>query len=444
MITIGGFFHSLRSESYSAYRWDDFNASRQYGKVTPGSFSRSDSQKDNLSLYIGGQSFSQKGGEDEKLASRNTNRIFLSPEVRFLLDTKWGRGGLTASLLGERIAKTVTETNIHSKFDGEAIFSYELPFKTIRAGVETGRGFQRLDSFGFLFTGFSNFAQMRVQIPSYSQLTLISLQFETRDPFLTPNRQSKSETQIIGGDWNFLFFPFLTKSQFFGYVYKSPSNVNLANNQFLFFPGFQFQYFGWELQSDLFLSNFRLDLFFSRQIGEINRKTTAYDEERSSSSSYLAYGSLQYESQKFSISLSGLGTKRTTQLASDRKEDGFAFPNSQPRVLGGYSSFFLFQNFLGPNSTSFLDLGEVRKPDFNQNGFQLGGLQFSKQWNSSWGSDFFLNGAVTSMGKGAEGIARIRYLFENEKSYLLASVCYARNETKEEFWRFYLSAMGSF
>ncbi len=444
IVVIGGFFYPLRSESYSAYRWDDFNSSRQFGKVPLGSFSRAESQKETVSLYVGGQGFSQKGGEDEKLVARNTNRLFLSPEVRYFLDSKWGRIGFTASFLGERIKKTVTESNVHSKFDGEAILSYELPYKGIRAGLESGRGFQRLDSFGFLFTGFANYAQLRVQIPNFSQLTLLGLRFETLDPFIAPNRQSKSENQIIGGDLNFLFIPFFKKNQIFGYLYTFPSNANFVQNQFFLFPGFQFQYFGWESQSDLFLSHFRLDLFFSRQVGEIHRKTKAFDEERSSSSSYLAYGSLQFESQTYSISLAGLGTKRTNQLASDRKEDGFLFPNSQPRVLGGYSSFFLFQNFLGTNSAAFLDLGESRRPDYNRNGFQLGGVQFSKQWNANWGSDFFLNGAVTSMGKGAEGIARIRYLFDNEKSYVLASICYARNETREEFWRFYLSAMGSF
>ncbi len=455
----------ISAVSYSDYFWDDFKAALDWGRVSPKAQNRFQNFVEepqegfgaDYHIYGGGAFRSQRGGDDKDQAGKYLGLGQASAQAAFYYRSK---SYYLSLILGPRLlaaeSKLIDKT-VNSVWDGEAVLSLGAEFQNLDFHLEGGRGWQRLDGFGFLFNGMAEFGEVGVSKNKVLSFSLLSLRMKPEEESLSPKAWNHSRREMWGGNIRSQGILFWENLQFFHYIYREP---NFDPSEFKLYPQNVFGHYlysGMEFRSASFWKDTNLDLTLIRVTG--SRKQTAYpwQESEQTTDSFLAYSSLHGNLGDWLLSISGLYTRKDKEERRDSNSDGYAAPLAEPRVLGGYSSFLLYQSVYFPNDRLFYDLLAKKDPGFENKGIQMTGIQIGHSFLPSLRGDVFLNRSHSEMGMGTEMILKLTGNLENTiKGFFTASICYANvdpqktvvfvtepfreKSAEKEFWRYYVSA----
>ncbi|BDA80415.1 hypothetical protein LPTSP3_g33450 [Leptospira kobayashii] len=453
LLLLFSFSTELLSESYSGYLWDDYKAQTDWGRVKVRSITRLEESKPEREegfgfyhkIFGAGVFRSQKGGENKDEAGKYIGAVTGNPQFGFYYQS--GSSFLSMTLAPRVIASEskLIEEKRNSVWDAEGIVSMGTTVQNVRVNLEGGRGWQRLDGFGFLFNGMANYGQIQLAKNEIISLSLISLRMKPEEESFNPKAWNYQRKEIWGGAIRSNDLLFWENLQFFGYVYKEPKLVT-SDNQLTPNSTFgAFLYTGFEFRSKNFWENTSVDLSVIRLTGNRKFKSYPWEESKQSTNSILAYASVHGELQNILLSLSGLYTKKDKKERSDSESNGYAAPLAEPRVMGGYSSFLLYESVSLTNDRVFYDILDKKTPGFENKGIRMIGIQSGYQFYSFLRGDIFINRSYSEMGKGTEIILKTTsHLEQWVNGFISASVAYAKveqnGENNREFFRIYLSS----
>ncbi|MDI7190280.1 hypothetical protein [Leptospira santarosai] len=449
-------FQSISAESYSEYRLDDLllledgkreltGRGRIYEpKESANDKDRDDSEKkqDNpkqsrtskfygnaTALYRG---LTQKGGTREEEARRSFSRGIISPEVGWMDKGKRVYHKILISPFlqyEETLIGTKTTTR---GADGELLWMVGWESPSLRAGIEAGRGYQRLDRNGFMYVGFMNYGELQIHWkPLGVTVTAIGAQMRNSPLYSTRDR-SESPQRIVGGSVQKLENNIFQNIRIFYYLYKESRREavkgGLYEKEEPFRPYGEFQYYGIEFSSAKKFG-FGIDADAIQVVGFRQYGFGTFQAPQFTSGRLIG-SRLVWERPEASYFLGGLYTSRDSDLRIDRNSDGYAGIRTDPRGYGGKTSFLLMESLLMQGGNVFQEDGTVAKPNFENKGIQL--LQFGvkKSWDQRWKTQGMILTSTSSMGRGWEGIATAGY--QSEYSYILISLSYARVDPQRE------------
>nr|WP_232227813.1 hypothetical protein [Leptospira wolbachii] len=457
------FFSRLSAESYSDSVMDDDRANRNFGRVVVRERYQkipTASEKAGFGfqteLITGGRFQSQKGGVDSEKANRYyTQGSFTTPSLFYYAGQGWNLG----ILLAPRVALSegrVVEKEVRTIYDSEATALLSKEISGIQVAFEAGRGFNRLDRYGFFFVGMANYGSVSISHSSGFRITGIHLNAkpELENWFGPPWAGYRRE--IYGGLISSEKTLFWEEFRLFHYVYSDPNHN--TNGQILSGQRVsgRYSYSGMEFQSRKFWDTWAIDLVGIRLLGESKSSSNPWSESQTATNSYLGYISLHSQGEKFSFALAGLVTKKDSKDRLDSNSNGYASNFAEPRVLGGYSSFLLYQSLDLIHPPQFRDVPTKENPNFENKGNRIYGVQMGLDWYSFFRTDLFFNRSDSVMGKGSEVIGKLSFL-SNDYGKLFAqmSVSYTvmdprrtrvwitepftEEEPKKEYIRFYVS-----
>jgi hypothetical protein len=466
-VLMSSFSNSLLSESYSDYQMDDLKATKDWGRVKVATQTRWKSNAfssdgntgfhSNHRVFSGGQFFSQRGGSENDEGRKYSGLVGANAIAGFRYEQS---NHAFSFILGPRLQAVESrkfEREITSVWDGEAISSYETQLSRFKLAIEGGRGWQRLDSYGFLFNGMANYGQFHIVDTSGFSFALHTLSFKHREESLKPSAWNHDRKEVVGGAMRSSDHLFWESLQFFHYIYREPNHSNDPSRIPTAYEFGQFNYSGIELRSIKFYEGFQFDLSIIRVTGLRKARTAPWTEVIQDTNATLAYASLHASFGLTHWSLSGLFSSKDQNARLDKSSNGFAAPLAEPRVLGGYSSFFLYQSVYFPNDKVFFEFSERKVPGFENKGQRLFGIQFGYDIRNNLRGDIHLNRNSSELGNGIEGILKITHRFDSwPKGFILGSICYAylnsdrktilisepftQLEGNKEFLRIYLSA----
>jgi hypothetical protein len=464
-LLLWSFSGDLLSESYSSYLFDDFKAQQDWGRVKVHTKTRNEQAgilpaegfQTMYQIFTAVNFRSQKGGTNREEANKYQANASGNSEINF----QYKSGSQHFSfLIGPRwiaYESRIVDRTRTSVWDSEGIFSYTLDLNKLRLALEGGRGWQRLDGFGFLFNGMANYGQFQIASSDLFSLSLHSLSFKPEEESISPKAWNYERKEIIGGAIRSSDHFFWENIQVFHYIYKEPIS---SKNPTQIFPSYQFGsflYSGFEFRSAKFWEDTSIDLSFIRTTGIRKNKTAPWTETRETTNATLGYGSLHGVVSHIFLAMSGLYTSKDKISRTDSENNGFAAPLAEPRVLGGYSSFLLYQSVYFQNDRTFYEFYDKRNPGFENKGQRMIGLQIGYNLFSKTRGDIYLNRSSSEIGNGTEVILKVAQNFESYfKGFLSGSICYAvvdsnkktiwisepftEIEKRKEFLRFYVSA----
>ena len=399
-------------ESYSNYRLDDASY-KSGGRINPWGQSRLGTIE-----YETGSSITTNLYVDSRYStqSRNANyagRAAISPEVQISTTSSNFTNGLTVAPRASYKESNDGNTIVERKLDGDLIFTHQANLKSFSYFTQIGRGFQRLDSSGFLFSGFGNFLEFGIQ----------KEKFGTTAQFL-----QDSNSRIYGGS---LFYKSEQLFRIFAYKWERKGNFPIFFGEIE--PSISLQYAG--LDSEWNLSQF----------GKIDA-TILYSEGRYQNRIFSNFGQTNYNPLKAVLfygsysfqdwfRVGGLHTSKDTNVGRDQAFQGYQSIQSEVRVLGGRSSILLQENLpfvsapifgdwaqttqiatQGPNlspiqqitPSSNISNSSNGQKNFENLGLQMYGLEFHIP-KDNWDFSILVNQASSALGKGTEGILRTQY-----------------------------------
>ena len=221
---------SLFSESYKEYRADDLNyanngrkAIQNKGRIETSGLKKKNSDtnesQDNskggllLSSYITPKFYSQKGGDKEDLAGRYANQVNFSPELVGYKQTNSMKYMLLMSPILSYREDFQLKRNVNRLVDTELIAAWKLDKKELSLNMEGGRGFQRLDAYGLLFTGIANYIETNFHWKPFDvSLSLLALSYNFKQKNLSM-RDNDTNDRLMGGNLLFRAIPFIAHLQ---------------------------------------------------------------------------------------------------------------------------------------------------------------------------------------------------------------------------------------
>ncbi|XDD46226.1 hypothetical protein AB3N60_16185 [Leptospira sp. WS39.C2] len=359
------------------------------------------------SFLSGGKFQSQKGGIDSEKANRyHSEGIITTPTLFSYTQPNWSSGLFIAPRVSVSESRIINK-EVRTVYDSEAAFLLTKELSKIQISIETGRGYNRLDRYGFVFVGMANYISLSLNTKFGFRLTGIRLNAkpELENWFGPP--WSGYRREMYGGRISSEKILFWEEFRIFQFVYEDPNhNTNNSPGSSQRVSG-RYSYTGIEFQSKPFLDIWGFDFTAISLQGESKSTNTAWSESKTSTNSYLGFFSLHSQNEKLSFALAGLLTKKDQKDRSDSNSNGYASSFAEPKVLGGYSSFLLFQSLDFIHPPLFRDRPLPQNPNFENKGIQMFGIQFGWDWNSWIRSDLFLNRADSILGKGNEVITKL-------------------------------------
>ncbi|MCZ8342114.1 MAG: hypothetical protein O9301_03715 [Leptospira sp.] len=428
VVSVLSFFNPLAAESYSDFVFDDAKSHQNYGAVSKSKPKSIEAEGWNVDtqLFLSPSFRSQKGGEDSERANRYLSKNQIVAPTRIQNTQSNFNFGFLISPRAIYTEERITNREIQKIGDSEAFLYWTQNINTTKLKIDAGRAYNRLDRFGFLFVGMSNFGQIQITSQNRWEWNLIGLVFKNEEENLD-ERAFRQKTRNIAGTSlksNDLFF--WEEWRIFFYRYKEPV-FNPNQNPFLPQRNFgEFMYSGFDFRSKRLNDFYFFDLSFINALGERKNSFTPFSETKFVTNSILAYGALHREESDLFLSLAGLYTKKDQRNRSDFNSNGFAGSGAEPRVLGGYSSFLLYQT-ISDSEPIFNDTKINKDPNFENKGIQIFGMQIGKRWNSKLRTDLFVNRSDSNLGKGTEVIAKAHITpFESQNSFFQFSIAYAQ------------------
>lgn len=428
LVSVLSFFGSLGAESYSDFVFDDAKSHENFGAVTKSKPRSTVTEGWTIEsqLFLSPTFRSQKGGEDSERANRYVSKNQIVAPIRIQNTQTNSSIGFLISPRAIYLEERITNREIQKIGDTEAFLYWIQNIYTAKLKIDAGRAFNRLDRFGFLFVGMSNFGQIKITTQNGWEWNLIGLVFKNEEENLDERTFRQKNRTIAGTSLKSNDLLFWEEWSVFFYKYKEPA-FNPNQNPYIPQRNFgEYSYSGLDFRSKRFYEYYFLDFSFINTLGERKNSFTPYSETKFATNSFLAYGALHREESNLFLSFAGLYTKQDRRLRSDFNSNGYAVPGAEPRVLGGYSSFLLYQT-ISDMEPIFNDTKVNKDPNFENKGIQIFGLQIGKRWNSRYRTDLFVNRSDSVLGKGTEAIIKTHITpFENQNSFFQFSIAYAQ------------------
>lgn len=403
----------LYSESNSSHRLDDNLYWNGGGYVETGN-SRIFPLKENDGGYIGWDVYlnsayaTQKGGLDK---DRESGYVFygaLSPEIYLGQNLgDWNLFLLGAPLIGYKNERVVIEEE-NTLLDGELIAGISLRDDAIY--LQMGRGFQRLDRYGFMMNSFMNFIQIGLN-GSWNQfrtgLGLIGGNWNSDQDRLSPVNWNYERRNVAGVSWYGKISDELIHWNAFSYRMIRDSIQPESNRSFQ--SGEDFKYNGLEVKIDPKIWNISFELGGLAMEGYLNEFIPgifSINDPKNSKSSNLFYGKINWNLEDYIWELNGLIITR----------DGWEPMNNRSRFMGGEGSILL-------------NLHEFRNVErFESSKLDAVGSYLAKKWTYNHKVELitgiYFNQSNSYFGRGREGILNLGILHEKE-NFLWLSVAYA-------------------
>lgn len=470
----------IRAESYSLHRNDDsFIIGGGRKKITSDNrlnsslnLSEKENKKKEFSIdnlnFAGSKFNSQKGGNNEDIAARNSVSGYFSPEISLSYNNNFAVPYLIISPIVKYKEETHIKKEISKDPDFESIAGFILNSGSVSFTIEAGRGFQRLDSFGLFFSAITNFANTTFKIvePNIS-FSLISASFDYEKKSIATSEKISNGNKLLGAGILFGKLPFLNWLNIFSYKLHEPMKIARKENFRFhtedFHPLGNFYYSGLEAESKPIGNLARSDFGFITVKGYRDMGEYSYQKynSRISTSGYIAYFQERFDLEKLQFRVGILKSSKDKVSRIDKESNGYAGLLTEPRIFGGRSSFLLNENIQPFEERIFGDTEEKKKPIFENKGLQISNLSFVYKPTKNIDLSVIFNHSISRIGNGKEFILLGQYqLDEMKKSFLLFSACVAKvrslkqsnllyNEIPEsiverEFVRFYFSGVFMF
>ncbi|MCW7479855.1 hypothetical protein ND858_01805 [Leptospira kanakyensis] len=457
------FFSNLSAVSYSDSAMDDDRANRNFGRVVVTERNQTipnASEKPGFGLQTelitGGKFQSQKGGLDSEKANRYyTQGILTTPSLFYYAGQGWNLGILLAPRVGVSEGRII-DKEVRTIYDSEITALASKDISGIQLALEVGRGFNRLDRFGFFFVGMANYGSVSFSHSSGIRITGIQLNVKPEWENWSAPPWSGYRREIYGGILGSEKILFWEEFRFFHYVYNDPNhntNGEILSGQRV---SGRYSYSGMEFQSRKFWETWAVDLVGIRLLGESKSSSSPWLEKQTATNSYLGYMSLHSKGEKLSLGFAGLVTKKDEKDRVDSNSNGYASSFAEPRVLGGYSSFLLYQSLDLVNPPGFRDVPSKNNPNFENKGNRIYGIQMGFDWYSWFRTDIFLNRSDSVLGKGNEVIGKLSFssndygklfaqmsasytIMDPNGTRILITEPFTEELPKKEYVRFYVS-----
>ncbi|EMO42262.1 hypothetical protein LEP1GSC186_0385 [Leptospira noguchii serovar Autumnalis str. ZUN142] len=401
----------------------------------------------------------QKGGVEEEKPDRSFSRGIFSPEVGWKYKSERVYHKILMSPYLQYEENVNGNRTVIKGADGEFLWIAGMESPNLRIGIETGRGYQRLDRNGFMFVGFLNYGEFQIHLKKYDvSASAIGAQMQNAVLY-TERDRNESPQRILGGSIQILEKPLIQNFRIFYYLYKEfrqdVVRGDLYRKEEPFRPYGAYQYYGFELSSSKFLG-FRIDLDAIKVVGS---REYGLDPFQSNNTTQTTNGSLigskiTWERPEAEYFLGGFYTSKDEELKIDRKSNGYSGIRTDLRGYGGKTSFLLMESLLIQEGNVFQEDGVVTRPNFENKGIKLLELGVKKNWDHKWTAQGMIVTTTSSIGRGWEGVLTGGY--QSEHSYILMSLSYAYvnpqkekklffeewkvEEPKREYSRIYLSA----
>lgn len=401
----------------------------------------------------------QKGGVEEEKPDRSFSRGIFSPEVGWKYKSERVYHEILMSPYLQYEESVNGNRTVIKGADGEFLWIAGMESPNLRIGIETGRGYQRLDRNGFMFVGFLNYGEFQIHLKKYGvSASAMGAQMQNTALY-TERDRNESPQRILGGSIQILENSLIQNFRIFYYLYKESRQDavrgDLYRKEEPFRPYGAYQYYGFELSSSKFWG-FRVDLDAIKVVGS---REYGLDPFQSKDTTQTTKGSwigskIVWERPEAEYFLGGFYTSKDEEQRIDRKSNGYSGIRTDPRGYGGKTSFLLMESLLIQEGSVFQEDGVVTRPNFENKGIKLLELGVKKNWDHKWTVQGMIVTTTSAIGRGWEGVLTGGH--QSEHSYILMSLSYAYvnpqkekklffeewkvEEPKREYSRIYLSA----
>lgn len=401
----------------------------------------------------------QKGGVEEEKPDRSFSRWIFSPEVGWKYKSERVYHKILISPYLQYEENVNGNRTVIKGADGEFLWIAGMESPNLRIGIETGRGYQRLDRNGFMFVGFLNYGEFQIHLKKYG-VSASAMGAQMQNTVLYTERdRNESPQRILGGSIQILENSLIQNFRIFYYLYKESRQDavrgDLYRKEEPYRPYGAYQYYGFELSSSKFFG-FRVDLDAIKVVGS---REYGLDPFQSKDTTQTTKGSwigskIVWERPEAEYFLGGFYTSKDEELRIDRKSNGYSGIRTDPRGYGGKTSFLLMESLLIQEGSVFQEDGVVTRPNFENKGIKLLELGVKKNWDHKWTAQGMIVTTTSATGRGWEGVLTAGH--QSEHSYILMSLSYAYvnpqkekklffeewkvEEPKREYSRIYLSA----
>lgn len=420
---------ALQAESYSSHRLDDGLYSQGGGRNNISApriqeflnEKKSSTNNWKLDLYSQSRFRSQKGGRTQDQQSRYEAYGALEPELQWVKASYLQPFLVLAPKIGAAQSQIVQNEKF-TIYDFEGIAGLKLPLLPGNSFLQAGRGFQRLDRYGFVFNDRMNFIELGLSqewMDMSLGFSLVSGNYSSDNLSLTPRDWKEDRRNLWGGH---MFIQKNNGSLAYGnlYFYRSLTNKHISTYQDSFVPSESLSYLGADLGSNIFDTKYFLELGGNslKSYQNLYLPDSYQSSTELSNTLFTTYAKLGWKDENWRLEATGL-------LQS---KQGYFAMSGPLRIMGGETSILLGWNTYAER------WNELKR------GFQMGGIFIDRRYEilgySDWHTSLFINSANLELGRGYEGILHLgkKSLFKQEqhRNFFLASIAYAKVLPREK------------
>lgn len=411
--------------------------------------------------YFGNRFYSQKGGKEEQNAGKYAEHGFLSPELGLIKKHDFIEGMILFSPIISYREKFNLQKEVNKDFDFEFIISLHKKISPLITGIEAGRGYQRLDSYGLLFNGYSNFIQIYWGIDKI-RFSLQELKFNYKNGTMSFN-EDRRNSSLYGGSVSGNELAFIKSFHIFYYKYNEPliiSEKQSYGEKQGFQPFGDMNYSGFEYRTINSADKINLEGGAIRIQGYRNyaEYSTGQYKSKKEIKAFAFYQFINYQINSVLIKLGGLYASKSKDSFLNSEQGGYSSVSSRPSIFGGYGSFLLSESVYLKHARPFRGEEESIKPGYNSRGMQMMGIAAEIPISSFFQTNIYINRSYSELGIGSEfvlmGILNGRGSERN--AFLILSACTAlvnpvtpekvvvdeirKTPALQEFNRFFISA----
>jgi hypothetical protein len=412
------FLTKIKAGTYSEFRLDDF-FTKEFGKIKIPTPLRSESISANSNpnkqfftkTYLGTRFFSQKGGNPSDLSSRYGIQANSSIDILFKKEN--------FSILFSPNLRFQREHHLvkqeKNTFEPELIFNYKYKFNSFETSIEFGRGFQRLDSYGFVFGGFSNFVELKNNFQKFS-LSLLTLNYSRENSFL---KKLGTENKLSGIELKSENFLFLKNINLFHYTFIQEKQIyerRVLENDLTFIPRADLKIYGLETETEKFFSLLQFDFGVFHSKGNLDFKNSIL----STNQKKNLKGNLYYTTTKlfFDTHIFQIGGLLFTYTKKENEEQIYTPLLADARIFGGKSSFFLNETINSSFTPPFQTFDSPRIIQTNHKGIQMTSFGYLYELNRYMILNLYLNRAIIpEIMNGFEIITSLSSSLKSESNY---------------------------
>ncbi|MCC5816408.1 MAG: hypothetical protein JJT78_16785 [Leptospira sp.] len=412
------FSQSLISESYSSHRLDDglyWNGGSRSEKLESRFHSIPNLEFENEGSLLYGWDFylpfrhrTQKGGLEEDLETGYLSQIQFTPELYLgYLGKEFKTYLIIAPLVSYREDR-ILERDIDRILDTELIIGLQLFQDKIY--IQGGRGFQRIDRYGFLMNSFMNFIEVGIKFNlKKGWIGIEALGGNWNDTYqsLSPSHWNADRYNTHGISLKGSVFEDTFKWNLFTHRIMKRPQFPQRNSSFFF--GEDFVYNGLEVTIDPKILYTKLELGGISMNGNLDTylpSSFTINDTKKYQNSILYYGKITLEPQFLTFELNGLYETKS----------GWQPMKQESRFMGGQGSILL-------------NLSTYRNTDrYSDERLESAGIYLGRDWSIFGDQKFklgiFYNQAFSYFGKGNEAILQMGWM-DSRSNFVFISSAYA-------------------